>query len=210
MEAEFWHERWSEREIGFHQEEINRYLLEYWKRLGVDAGATVLVPLCGKSRDMVWLARQGYRILGVELSEIAVREFFEELGVEAAVEQRGEFKRFYAHDIEILVGDFFALTTVDLESVKAIYDRASLVALPPEMRLDYVGLLQKRLAVGTKTLLVTFEYEQGSVEGPPFSIPEAAVTKLFSKHCQIEKLDSRYFDLRGADATEHAFLLSYR
>ncbi len=210
MEAKFWHERWSEKEIGFHQAEINRYLRDYWGRLNVAQGETVLVPLCGKSQDMVWLAQQGYSVIGVELSEIAAQEFFEELGIDADVEQRGAFKCYSAHDIEIWVGDFFALKTADLEAVVAVYDRASLVALPPEMRRRYVALLERILPAGIKTLLVTFEYESGAAEGPPFSIPQTAVTELFSPHANIELLDSQDFDLRGVAATEHAFFLTYR
>lgn len=210
MEADFWHERWAEREIGFHQQEINSFLQRYWSKLELPRESRVLVPLCGKSTDMVWLAQQGHSVIGVELSEMAVQEFFEELKVAPAVDETGPFKRYAVDNIELLVGDFFALTAQDLADVAAVYDRAALVALPPEMRRDYAKLLTSLLPAQVQALLITFEYRPGDAEGPPFSIAADEVDSLFQDRCNISKLDSQYFDLRGVDATEHAFHLSYR
>jgi len=210
MEADFWHQRWSAREIGFHQMEINRFLADYWGSLGLPCDGRVLVPLCGKSKDMLWLAQRGHSILGIELSETAVQEFFEEFGVTPDISQKGAFKSYQMENIELLVGDFFALTAADLAGVAGVYDRAALVALPPKMREDYVRLLAKLLPAQAQTLLITFEYLPGAAEGPPFSVSEEDVTRLFSNECEIQTLDSQYFDLRGTDATEHVFHLSYR
>lgn len=209
MEADFWLTRWEKREIGFHQVEINRFLKQYWPSLELARDSTVLVPLCGKSRDMLWLAQRGHHVLGVELSEAAVQEFFEELEVQPKVDQQGSFTHYSAENVELLVGDFFALTAENLQEVAGVYDRAALVALPPEMRRDYVNLLAAILPAKSQTLLITFEYRLGDREGPPFSIDIGAVQSLFEGRCDLNMLDSQSFDLRGVDATEHAFRLCY-
>ena len=209
MDADFWLTRWEKREIGFHQVEINRYLEQYWSTLELARESTVLVPLCGKSRDMLWLAQQGHHVLGVELSKTAVQEFFEEWEVQPKLDQKGSFTRYSAENVELLVGDFFALTAEDLQKVAGVYDRAALVALPPDMRRDYVNLLAEILPINAQTLLITFEYRLGAMEGPPFSIPIDAVKGLFEGRCDITLLDIQPFDLRGVAAIEHAFRLGY-
>ncbi|MEX2490922.1 MAG: thiopurine S-methyltransferase [Nitrospirales bacterium] len=207
MDPDFWLQRWEKQEIGFHQAEINRFLEQYWPSLELAGDSTVLVPLCGKSKDMRWLAERGHHVLGVELSEAAVQEFFKEWEVQPQVEQRGSFQRYSAENIELLVGDFFALTAEDLQEVTGVYDRAALVALPPDMRRDYVKALAKTLPAKAQILLITFEYRLGAREGPPFSIDVDAVKNMFEGEWAIHLLDSQSFDLRGVDATEHAFRL---
>jgi thiopurine S-methyltransferase len=209
MDADFWLTRWEKREIGFHQVEINRFLEQYWPSLELARGSTVFVPLCGKSRDMRWLAQRGHHVLGVELSEAAVQDFFKEWEVQPKVDQLGSFRRYSAENIELLVGDFFALTVEDMQEVSGVYDRAALVALPPDMRGDYVNLLAKILPAKAQILLITFEYRLGAREGPPFSIDIDAVKNLFEGEWAIHALASQPFDLRGVDATEHAFRLGY-
>jgi thiopurine S-methyltransferase len=148
-------------------------------------------------------------VLGVELSETAVQEFFKEWEVRPKVDQKGSFSRYSGENVELLVGDFFALTAEDLQEVAGVYDRAALVALPPEMRRDYVNLLSEILPPKAQTLLITFEYRLGEREGPPFSLPIDAVKGLFEGRGDIILLDSQPFDLRGVEAIEHAFRLAY-
>ena len=209
MEADFWFARWGKREIGFHQVEINRFLEQYWPSLKLASESTVLVPLCGKSRDMRWLAQRGHHVLGVELSEAAVQEFFKEWEKPPKVDQQGSFTCYSAENVELLVGDFFALTADDLQEVAGVYDRAALVALPPDMRRDYINLLAEILPAKAQTLLVTFEYRLDARKGPPFSIDIDAVKSLFEGRYAINMLDSQPFDLRGVAAIEHAFRLGY-
>ena len=209
MEPEFWLERWEKREIGFHQVDINRFLEQYWSTLELAKDSSVFVPLCGKSKDMRWLAQQGHHVLGVEVSETAVLEFFEEWEVKPTREQKGSFARYSANNIEILVGDFFALTAEDLQEMAGVYDRAALVALPPDMRRDYVNALAEILPAKAQTLLISFEYRLDARKGPPFSIDIDAVKSLFEGRYEISLLDSQPFDLRGVAATEHAFRLGY-
>ncbi len=209
MEPDFWLERWEKREIGFHQVDINRFLEQYWSTLELAKDSTVFVPLCGKSKDMRWLAQQGHHVLGVEVSETAVREFFEEWEVKPTCEHKGSFVSYSAKNIEILVGDYFALTAEDVQEVAGVYDRAALVALPPDMRRNYGTSLAEKLPAKTQTLLISFEYRLDARKGPPFSIDVEAVKGLFEATCDISLLDSQPFDLRGVAATEHAFRLGY-
>jgi thiopurine S-methyltransferase len=193
---EFWHERWALKQIGFHQEDINPYLMRFWPALGLAAGSRVLVPLCGKSRDMVWLREQGFDVVGVELSEVAVREFFEENGLVPVETEVVNYRRFEAGGYVLWCGDFFGLNRALLGDIAAVYDRASLVALPPAMRGRYAAKLAGLLVPETQTLLVTFEYPQHQMGGPPFSVTTDEVHALYGEHSNIELLHEENILLR--------------
>lgn len=189
MEKEFWLERWERAEIGFHQEEINPYLSKYWGELHAAGDGEVFVPLCGKSLDMVWLREQGHKVLGVELSAIAVRDFFTEQDMSPDHTQTDKFECCEADGIRILCGDFFDLSKEVMSEVRAVYDRASLVALPPEMRERYAHHLAELLPSGTKVLLVTFDYPQAEMPGPPFAVSETEVRALYAPYAEIRLLE---------------------
>jgi thiopurine S-methyltransferase len=189
MKKEFWLERWERAEIGFHQGEVNPYLLKYWGELHAAQGGEVFVPLCGKSLDMVWLRGQGHAVLGVELSAIAVRDFFSEQGKTPTHATRGKFAQCEADGIRILCGDFFDLSKEDMAQVRAVYDRASLVALPPEMRERYARHLVDILPAGSQVLLVTFDYPQDEMPGPPFAVSVNEVRALYEPYAEIRLLE---------------------
>jgi thiopurine S-methyltransferase len=212
MTPEFWLQRWRENRIGFHQSQINMHLEAYWPSLSIAPGTTVFVPLCGKSLDMLWLAGQGYRVLGVELSPLAVEGFFEENGLTPEIEQSRTFRRYRCGEIEIFCGDFFDLQSDDLAEVVAVYDRASLIALPPEMRMQYAAKLHALLPGGLPILLITLDYPQDERQGPPFAVSTAEVHKLYTGRWQVGELACR--DLRGENDRaqlsrfdEHVFML---
>lgn len=186
MQAEFWHSRWNSNQIGFHQSRVNDYLQQHWPVLGVPAGARVLVPLCGKSLDMLWLAGQGLQVLGVELSERAVKDFFAEHQLQPEVTQSGAHKVYRCEDIEIRCGDFFALTAEDVSGCCALYDRAAVIALPEEMRKRYVAHLQAILPATAKGLLITLDYDQSQIDGPPFAVTDEEVQVLFAAWHPLE------------------------
>ena len=188
MKKDFWLERWEKEEIGFHQDEINPYLRRYWQDLHLARDNLVFVPLCGKSRDMMWLREQGHQVLGVELSAIAVQAFFKENGYTPQHVSRGKFDRCEADGIRILCGDFFDLTRNDLAHVTAVYDRASLIALPPEMRERYARHLVSILPPATQLLLITVEYPQTEMQGPPFSVSPGEVEALYREHAEVRQL----------------------
>jgi thiopurine S-methyltransferase len=218
MKKEFWLERWERAEIGFHQNKVNPYLLRYWQELSPSHGGEVFVPLCGKSLDLVWLRRQGYTVLGVELSSIAVQDFFKENGQSPTHANDGKFERCEADGIRILCGDFFDLGREDLVNVSAVYDRASLVALPPDMRERYARHLVDILPPATQILLVTFDYPQAEMDGPPFAVSVKEVEALYGKHAGIRLLaqedalaQNPRFQERGLSRMqENIFLLTLR
>lgn len=188
MEPEFWHQRWVRGEIGFHQQEINAHLQAFWDRLGLSPGEQVFVPLCGKTLDMLWLLSEGHRVLGVEISPMAVQGFFADNDIPVSPAADGPFTSYRADGLELLCGDFFDLTADRLDGVRGVYDRASLVALPPSMRERYVAHLKALFPGGLNALLVTLEYPDGEMEGPPFSVAEDEVRRLFGEGCEVEKL----------------------
>lgn len=188
MESDFWLKKWQANEIAFHEPEGNNALPALWPRLGVDPAATVFVPLCGKSVDLIWLARQGHPVIGVELSPVAVTAFFAESQLTPTVTERDGFRIHAAGGVEIWCGDLFALPDTILADAAAIYDRASLIAFPPEMRPRYAEKLANATASGTATLLLTVEYDQSRMDGPPFSVPADEIEKLFADACDIEQI----------------------
>ena len=190
MDVSFWHGCWAEGRLGFHQSKFNRYMMRYWPRLGVPAGAQVLVPLCGKSLDMLWLLEQGYRVTGIELSRRAIEDFFTENGLDFMIRETGNGSVYRHGRLELLCADLFASGPRILPSVDAVYDRASLPALPGDMRRDYADLMLDCLAPGTVILLQTPEYRQAEMDGPPFSVPPAEVEALYGEVCTIERLHS--------------------
>jgi thiopurine S-methyltransferase len=190
MQKEFWHERWQLNQIGFHSEEINRHLQQHWPALNMAPSGRVFVPLCGKSKDMLWLLAQGYEVIGAELSPLAVKAFFTENGLSATTSQLGKFSVSETDGLRIFCGDFFELTANTLDGVYAVYDRASLVALPPEMRAAYAAHMQHLLKPGTKTLLVAFDYPQHEMQGPPFSVQAPEVQALYRNWCNVELLST--------------------
>ncbi|QRY78485.1 thiopurine S-methyltransferase [Pseudomonas sp. PDNC002] len=192
MQHDFWHARWARNEIGFHQQSVNPGLIRHWPTLGLPEDSQVLVPLCGKSLDMLWLAQWGYRVLGVELAERAAQDFFAELEVEPEVTQEGALRRFRFDRLEILQGDIFDVTEEQLADCSGLYDRAALIALPETMRADYVAHLQRSLPAQVRGLLVTLEYPQAEMDGPPFAVLADEVHRHFGADWQVveaERLD---------------------
>jgi len=191
MDNEFWLERWKKNEIGFHQQEINTHLQDFWGHLKLSAGSPVFVPLCGKSRDMLWLLSQDHQLVGVEISPIAVQDFFTENQLTPHVSTVGTYERWESDLLVILVGNFFDLTPQMMKDVSGVYDRASLVAFPPDLRVSYATHLKAILPDEAEILLVTLEYFQNEMQGPPFAVNENEVIELYQSHYQIDCLYQR-------------------
>lgn len=183
---DFWEARWREGRIGFHEGRVNEYLMRAWPGLGLRGQETVLVPLCGKTLDLAWLARQGHRVIGVEFSELAIAAFFAEQKLEPWREPLGALEAWSAGSLTILRGDFFAVEPALLARLsggaapRAWWDRAALIALPPAARRAYAARLGELLAPGARGLLLSFEYRQEEMSGPPFSVEEPEVRALFA------------------------------
>lgn len=191
MEPEFWRERWARNQIGFHLHEVNPYLQRHWPSLAVPASTKVLVPLCGKSLDLRWLASQGLRVMGVELSEQAVAAFFTEQDLVPLISRRGVFTVYQAGSIEVWCGDFFAIDARALAECGALYDRAALIALPPLMRARYAEHLNKSLPPGCQGLLITLDYDQAQKAGPPFAVTDDEVRGLLGEQWGLQVLEER-------------------
>ncbi|EMR49378.1 MULTISPECIES: thiopurine S-methyltransferase [Pseudomonas] len=189
MEPAFWQQRWADNQIGFHQAQVNPYLQTYWPQLQLAPGSRVLVPLCGKSLDLAWLAGQGHRVLGVELSRRAVEDFFREHGLEAEVRQQGAFEVWRSGDVQLWCGDFFALRAEDVADCVGLYDRAAVIALPVQMRARYMQLLSGLLPTSCRGLVVTLEYDQSLLAGPPFSVRDEELRQGVAGW-QVEQLEA--------------------
>ena len=188
MQPEFWHDRWRAGQIGFHQPAADRNLTRHWPNLRLAGGSRVFVPLCGKSLDMLWLRDQGHCVIGVELSATALEAFCMENGIPARRRVEEDFDVYEAADLELYRGDFFGLTTARLGAVAAVYDRAALISWSPELRASYALHLAALMSPGTQMLLVTLEYREGQKSGPPFSVQDAEVKRLYSPHFTIEEI----------------------
>lgn len=193
MEPEFWRKRWREGRIGFHQERVTPLLEQHWSALALPPDSRVLVPLAGKSRDLAWLAAQGHRVLGVELSRLAVEQFFAEHHLTPVTRDTRHGRHYVAGghgagSIEVICGDVFGLDAEILSTCSGVFDRAALVALPPDLRLRYAGTVYAKLPAGCRGLLITFEYAQGDMSGPPFSVPEAEVQALYGQAWNVSVL----------------------
>lgn len=191
MHPDFWQQRWRDGRIGFHQERITPLLEQYWNAIGVPVGSRIFVPLAGKSLDLLWLAARGHRVLGVELSHLAVEQFFAEHALEPTRRASRYGTHHVAGEIELLCGDAFGLDAHALADCAGVYDRAALIALPPQMRQRYAADLYSRLPAGCRGMLVTLEYPQHEKDGPPFSVPEAEVRARYGRDWAIEALERR-------------------
>lgn len=198
MDPAFWHERWHNKDIGFHQSAYHDLMQMHWHELGVGRGSQVFVPLCGKSLDMVWLAEQGHRIIGAELSGIAVDEFFAERGLSPEVETASAFSVKRGGPYEIWCGDFFELPRAALAQVAGVYDRASLVAFPPDMQERYTATLTDLVPETARMLLITLDYDQSQMAGPPFAVSRDSVKRLFGDSFAITEVAARSGPPRNA------------
>lgn len=209
MEASFWHQKWERGEIGFHESETNPLLVKHFETLGVQPGGRVFLPLCGKTRDIAWLLGRGYRVVGAELSAIAISELFGELGLDPVISSAGNLTRYAANNIDMLVGDIFDVTVDSLGPADAIYDRAALVALPEGVRAHYAAHLAT-LASAAPQLLVSLEYDQRQMAGPPFSITEDEIRRHYGNVYKATCVECNEVagGLKGkVAATESAWLL---
>lgn len=191
MDAEFWLDRWREGRIGFHHDAPMPLLLEHWPSLALPPDSRVLVPLCGKSLDMLWLASQGHRVLGVELSPLAIAQFFEENALRPEVRESPLGRHYRADHIELIQGDAFLLDEATLADCAAVYDRAAIIALPPPLRQRYATEVYRRLPRGCRGLMITLEYPQAEKSGPPFSVDEPEVRALLEPAWNIDVAERR-------------------
>jgi thiopurine S-methyltransferase len=206
MEKEFWINKWKNHDIGFHKLDINENLIKFFPRLKLINNQHIFVPLCGKTLDLMWLAEQGLQVTGIELSSIALEEFFSEHKLNYTKTVQGPFVEYRAKNIRLLQGDIFDLTTEILGPIDALFDRAATIALPAPMREKYINHLQ-HLAQGAMILLVAINYPEHLMQGPPFSVDEKYVLDHW-KNYEIHKLQEGQIQHRELPMIEKVYLIS--
>lgn len=191
MDPQFWLHRWQQGQTGWHRDGVMPLLEQHWHTLGLAPGSRILVPLCGKSLDMPWLASQGHRVLGVDLSPLAIQQFFAEHQLCAQVHEAADGTHYVAGAIEIIRGDIFGVAAATLASCTGVYDRAAVIALPATMRERYARQVYARLPAGAQALMITLDYPQAEMDGPPFSVDQGEVQRLFAGGWDIAQLERR-------------------
>lgn len=212
MKENYWLERWQSRDIGFHYTQPNPLLVNNLNSLRLEFESNIFVPLCGKTVDIHWLLSQGYHVIGVEMSEIAVNELFQELNISPKIVKQHSLTIFTFEKLTIYLGDFFKIELDDLPRIDAVYDRAALIAFPKNQQTAYTAHLQK-ITDFSKQLLICFNYDQSLMEGPPFSTDLSRIEELYQHKFHIHSLDSIPVKggLKGCyPADEQAWLLSPR
>jgi thiopurine S-methyltransferase len=212
MEPSFWHQRWAKNETGWHQSQANPLLVKHFSDLALGKGRRVFLPLCGKTLDIAWLLSNGSRVAGAELSQLAIEHLFMDLGLQPDISPVGDLHQWSAKNLDIFVGDIFALSRTLLGPVDAVYDRAALVALPEQMRPRYSGHLVE-MTNRAPQLLISYEYDQRAMDGPPFSITGEEVLRHYGQPYEITLLAS--VDVAGGlkgkcPAKENVWLLRPR
>lgn len=190
MDQAFWLERWRKNQIRFHENAPNALLSAYFQVLHVRKGGRVFVPLCGRSTDLMWLRDQGFEVMGVELSRLAVEQFFTEHGLEPDRSFVGPLERFEVDGITLFLGDLYDLDHMILGPVDAVYDRAALVAFPPQMRAAYAAHVV-HITEAAPQFVVTFDYDQSRVQGPPFSVSAQDMQLLYGTTYALESVGGR-------------------
>lgn len=216
MRAKFWLDLWQKNQIAFHRAEHNQLLLDFWGELDLPQTAPVFVPMCGKSLDMRWLENAGHPVVGVELAQIAAETYFAEGGETPRQSVVDRFCCYHGTGTTIFHGDFFDLTAPLIDHVQGAFDRGALVALPPDMRFRYVDHLLRILPDDTRILLITFEYDQHLVAGPPHAVLPEEVEFLYGTRCSVQLLESivtsalpgRFADQGVTQAVESVYLIT--
>lgn len=189
MDREFWLNRWKNNEVGWHRSDANPLLIRHWPSLGITRGVSVFVPLCGKSLDMRYLESLGHPVIGVEFSEDAIHAYFDEGGEKPERAELFYLTRFEGPMTTLYCGDFFDVSAPDILGVRAVYDRGALIALSEAVRPLYVDHMLRIIPEHAHILLITLEYDQEKVEGPPYSVAEEEIQALYSSRCRIDCME---------------------
>ncbi|WP_434931159.1 thiopurine S-methyltransferase [Shewanella sp. HL-SH5] len=188
MEPQFWHEKWQMQQIGFHQPQVNPLLIRFWSELNLVPMSKIFVPLCGKSLDMCYLAELGHQVQGCELSQTAIEQFFNDNQLPFQVQQHTQHQFYAADQIQLIQGDIFALDPSVTTDIGGFYDRAALIAWPEDMRQQYAQTLAKLIPVDISGLLITLDYPQDTLKGPPFAVSPDWVEQYLSPYFEVTLL----------------------
>ncbi|SEQ60947.1 thiopurine S-methyltransferase [Amphritea atlantica] len=179
-----WLQLWKDQRTDFHQQQVSPLLPRFWNNQTVAKNARVLVPLCGKSQDMLWLAARGHRVIGVELSPLAVKAFFSENNLKVKKSRVGNFTCWQSGLITIWCGDFFSLQKHQLGKVDIVFDRAALTALSGAIRQQYIGQLCQLIGINCQIFLLTVEDIDNHSQQSPDMI-DSEITALYAGQFDI-------------------------
>ena len=188
MDQNYWIGRWQRGETTWHQEEVEPSLITYFSDL---EPTRVLVPFCGKSRDLSWLIAQRHEVIGVEVSELACQSYFQENGISYRQISQGSSTLYQGGNVSILNADFLTIERSHVGEIGAVYDRAALIALPSDMRMQYTQQMIRLVrscakSQGFKFLQIILERTPTDPQGPPFSVTQK----------ELETLYGGFFDIR--------------
>ena len=204
-----WLERWKSNNIGFHQPQAHTLLVNNFAALGLSLNARVFIPLCGKTLDISWLLDRGFRVIGVELSPLAIEQLFSDLGLTPKITKLGKLIKYDANKITLFVGDVFELNQELIGTVEAVYDRGALVALDDTVRSRYA---EHVIAITQQApqLVINYEYDQSLMAGPPFSIDDDTMNAYYGQHYDATILETlEISQLKGlCSAEEKIWLMS--
>lgn len=195
MELSYWLSRWRKNKIGFHMADGYPTLEQHLANISFPKQQTALVPLCGKSRDLITLTHHFNKVVGVEISEKAIKEFLQEHNLTATESSFADFKIFKTESINLWCGDFMKLPAHKLPSIDLIYDKAALVALPSDKRPEYAEKLVSLCSDSTFIMLHHFTYNQKEMPGPPFSVSDRELNAYFGEKFNAIILEKSEIDL---------------
>ena len=190
VDNQHWLDRWKENRIGFHESAVNQHLQRYLPQFDLPRGASVFLPLCGKAHDIAWIAAQGYEVIGIELSQLAIEAFFEENELDYERFDTDRFGIYKSGNISLLQGDFFDLNNDDLGACNLVYDRAALIAMEGHDRPRYCDHMLSIIPAVSNMMLITLEYDQSEMTGPPFAVPTDEVYQYYSDAFSINLLET--------------------
>ncbi|XP_007487958.1 thiopurine S-methyltransferase isoform X2 [Monodelphis domestica] len=170
LSLEDWLQKWEVHEIGFHKEDGHKLLRKYMNTfLNGRNGLRVFFPLCGKAVEMKWFADLGHSVVGVEISELAIREFFTEQNLSYSEESIAG----------ISGGKVFKSSSGNI----TLYC-CNIFDLP-----SYVKLMLSLLEKVFHYLLAIISYDTTKHSGPPFYVSDSEIKSLFGSTCNIQFLE---------------------
>ena len=188
---EYWIQQWTDKKINFHQDLFEPFLEKHFPVMGP---TTILIPLCGKSKDILFFTQRGHQVIGIEVSELACDAFFLENGIEYGTENIENFKIYKSKCVTIYCGDFFKVKPEFMNAVSFIYDRAALIALPKDARKNYVeyllALSSNNAEIAKTILLISLEYTSKERTGPPFSVDKIEIESLYGNSFEVREVES--------------------
>lgn len=220
MELSYWLSRWNKGNTGFHMEKGYPGLSISWPTLSIPPEPIVLIPLAGKSVDILWIADRAKKVICSEISSIAIEQFFDQHEMKFSKTRFASFEIYHSQNIEFWCGDFMKLPQNKIGEVDLIYDKASIVALPEKMRNTYSKKIISLSSDKTKILMHLLSYDQSEMSGPPFSVDPHEIKHLFSGNFDIHFLQKNSLDIQNfekflnrglkTDLIEYLLLLSVR